>query len=234
MDEKVQPLGTRRQGPLVRPEESTLPRGVPAVRGARWQLAVKRLLDVGVSAGLLLLLSPVLALIALAVKLGSSGPILYHWNVVGRDGRFFTGFKFRTMVVNADIMKAQLMSANEMSGPVFKMKNDPRITRIGRFLRKFSLDELPQLWSVLKGDMSLVGPRPPLQSEWEHFEPWQRRKLSVKPGMTCLWQVKGRNDIRNFDAWVRLDLQYIDNWSLWLDVKILMMTFLAVVRGTGK
>jgi lipopolysaccharide/colanic/teichoic acid biosynthesis glycosyltransferase len=137
------------------------------------------------------------------------------------------------MVPNADALKARLMASNEMSGPVFKMRRDPRITAIGRFLRKFSLDELPQLWSVLKGDMSLVGPRPPLQSEYTVFTEQQKRKLEVKPGITCLWQISGRNDISDFDDWVRLDLQYIRDWSLWLDIKVLLLTIPAVLRGRG-
>lgn len=205
----------------------------PPVR-KHFSLYLKRWLDLDASVVLLPALAPLFGLIALAVKLTSSGPVFYRWKVVGLDGRPFTGYKFRTMVPNADELKAALVTANEMSGPVFKLKSDPRVTPVGRFLRKFSLDELPQLWNVLKGDMSLVGPRPPLQTEWEHFEPWQRRKLSVKPGMTCLWQVSGRNDIRDFDEWVRLDLKYIDNWSLWLDFEILLRTISSVVRGTGK
>jgi lipopolysaccharide/colanic/teichoic acid biosynthesis glycosyltransferase len=131
-------------------------------------------------------------------------------------------------------MKEQLLSKNEMSGPVFKMARDPRVTPLGRILRKLSLDELPQFWSVFKGDMSLVGPRPPLQNEWEQFSDWQKKKLSVKPGMTCLWQVSGRNDIKDLDEWVRLDLRYIENWSLWLDFKILLKTIPAVVLGKGR
>ena len=137
------------------------------------------------------------------------------------------------MVTNADALKMQLMELNEMEGPAFKMREDPRITGIGKWLRKFSLDELPQLFSVLKGDMSLVGPRPPLVTEIDKFDSWQRRKLSVKPGMTCLWQVRGRNQISDFDDWVRLDLEYIDEWSFWLDIKILLKTALVVVRGDG-
>lgn len=195
---------------------------------------IKRLVDVVMSISSLLILLPMLSLVGIIIKSDSSGPVFYPWWVVGLGGRFFTGYKFRTMVPNADALKARLQAANEMSGPVFKIANDPRVTHVGRILRKYSLDELPQLWSVLKGDMSLVGPRPPLQTEWEQFEPWQRRKLSVKPGMTCLWQVSGRNDIRDFDEWVKLDLEYIDNWSLWLDFKILFWTVSSVVRGTGK
>jgi exopolysaccharide biosynthesis polyprenyl glycosylphosphotransferase len=193
----------------------------------------KRLVDIVGSGSLLLATSPLLGAIALAVNLSTPGPVFYRWQVVGQGGRPFTGYKFRTMVVNADELKAQLAAANEMTGPVFKMRDDPRITPIGRFLRKYSLDELPQLWSVLKGDMSLVGPRPPLQTEYAQFTDWQKQKLSVKPGMTCLWQVSGRNDIRDFDEWVRLDLDYVRNWSFWLDLKILIETIPAVLRARG-
>ena len=198
-----------------------------------WQLAAKRLIDIVASMLLLALLSPLLAVVALAVLATSGTPVLYRWRVVGQDGRPFVGYKFRTMVKNADQLKAALVERNEMTGPVFKVRDDPRVTPVGRILRKYSLDELPQLWSVLKGDMSLVGPRPPLQSEWPHFEEWQRRKLSVKPGMTCLWQISGRNEINGFDEWVRLDLEYVDNWTLLLDIKILLMTIPAAIKGTG-
>lgn len=191
-------------------------------------------MDVGISGAALVVLSPALGAIAVAIKLTSPGPVLYRWNVVGQGGRFFTGYKFRTMVVNADALKQELLPSNEMQGPVFKIKNDPRVTSVGRVLRKFSLDELPQLWSVFKGDMALVGPRPPLQSEYEHFTGYQKQKLAVKPGITCLWQISGRNDIRDFDAWVSLDLEYIRTWSLWLDIKILWRTMFAVLRGTGR
>jgi lipopolysaccharide/colanic/teichoic acid biosynthesis glycosyltransferase len=196
-------------------------------------LAAKRVLDV-VAAGVgLVLLSPVLLLLTFLVLWDSGRPVLYAWRVVGRRGRYFTGYKFRTMVRNADRLQHDLSSHNVMRGPVFKMERDPRVTRVGRVLRRFSLDELPQLWSVLVGDMTLVGPRPPLQSEWERFEPWQRRKLAVTPGVTCLWQVSGRADIRDFDEWVRLDLAYIERWSLWLDLRILVLTLGAVVRRRG-
>ncbi|KKL61266.1 hypothetical protein LCGC14_2197000, partial [marine sediment metagenome] len=139
-----------------------------------------------------------------------------------------------TMVENADELKTKLWNKNEMLGPVFKIRDDPRITRVGRILRRFSLDELPQLYSVLRGDMSLVGPRPPLIGEVDRFESWQRRKLSLKPGLTCLWQVSGRNEIRDFDDWAKLDLEYIDNWSLWLDVKIFFKTVYVVLSGSGR
>jgi exopolysaccharide biosynthesis polyprenyl glycosylphosphotransferase len=206
---------------------------IPAGTLRSGQSLVKRAIDLVVSAILLLLLSPVFLIVAIAVKLSSPGPVFYRWRVMGKGIRSFTGYKFRTMVVDADARKAGLAALNQMSGPVFKIKNDPRITPLGRFLRKYSLDEVPQLWSVFKGDMSLVGPRPPGPHEFEGFEIWHRRKLSVKPGMTCLWQVGGRNRISHFDDWVTLDLEYIDNWSLWLDLKILAKTALVVVRGTG-
>src|SRR5262249_16941467 len=157
--------------------------------------------------------------------------IFYRWKVVGYKGRPFTGYKFTTMLADADFRKSDLMHLNEMTGPVFKIKNDPRVTPLGRFLRKYSLNELPQLWSVLKGDMSLVGPRPAFPNELPGYELWHKRKLCVRPGITCLWQVRGRNRIAEFDDWVRMDLEYIDNWSLWLDFKIFVWTALAVVRG---
>ncbi len=194
---------------------------------------VKRLCDLVGSAAILVLLTPLLSLVGLLVRLSSPGPVLYPWHVVGKEGRPFTGYKFRTMVANADQLKTQLLAHNEMNGPVFKMRDDPRITSLGRYLRKYSLDELPQLWSVLKGDMSLVGPRPAGPQEWARYEPWQRRRLSVTPGITCLWQVNGRNRISDFNEWVKLDLQYIDNWSLTLDLKILWRTVFVVLRGTG-
>lgn len=199
------------------------------MKDKRVELFLKRIIDVGVTTILLVVLSPVLLLIALAIWITSGAPILYNWQVVGELGRPFTGHKFRTMVRNADQMKDDLLAQNEMQGPVFKIKYDPRITPIGKFLRKFSLDELPQLWSVLKGDMSLVGPRPPLQSEYAKFTEWQKKKLAIKPGMTSLWQVSGKP--QNFDEWVRLDLEYIDHWSLWLDAEILFKTAMVVVTG---
>jgi exopolysaccharide biosynthesis polyprenyl glycosylphosphotransferase len=197
-------------------------------------LFVKRLIDVVVSATLLILLTPLFLLIALAIKLTTPTlAVFYPWQVIGLNGRPFTGYKFTTMVADADDQKSTLMSRNEMQGPVFKIKRDPRVTPLGQFLRKYSLNELPQLWSVLKGDMSLVGPRPAFRHELERYELWHKRKLTFKPGITCLWQVSGRNRITNFDEWVRLDLEYIDRWSLWLDLKILGRTFWAVVSGSG-
>jgi len=195
---------------------------------------VKRAMDLVLSGVALVILSPFFLAIAIAIKLDSPGPVFYRWKVVGQNGRFFSGYKFRTMVINADQLKAALMAQNEMQGPVFKMQADPRVTRVGKFLRKYSLDELPQLWSVFKGDMSLVGPRPPLQSEYVEFSEYQKQKLVVKPGLTCLWQVSGRNDIRNLDDWVRMDLDYIAHWSLGLDFKILVQTIPSVIYGTGR
>lgn len=197
-------------------------------------LFFKRLLDIFVSGVLLVLLMPLLGLIAILIKLTTPNlPILYHWRVVGRNGVEFTGYKFVTMIPGADQMKGDLVQHNEMRGPVFKMKDDPRVTPLGKFLRKYSLNELPQLWSVLKGDMSLVGPRPAFRHELQRYEFWHKRKLSIQPGITCLWQVNGRNKISNFDDWVAMDLEYIDNWSLWLDIKILIWTARTVVAGSG-
>ena len=194
---------------------------------------VKRGLDALLAGVGLIFLAPIFLLFAVLIKLTSAGSIFYPWDVIGRGGRPFRGFKFRTMVVNADELKPQLFHENEMIGPVFKMRADPRITPVGRLLRKYSLDELPQLWTVIKGDMSLVGPRPAGPLEWKQYEPWQRCKLSVTPGITCLWQVNGRNRVNSFDDWVRMDLGYIDHWSLWLDLRILLRTVAVVLRGTG-
>jgi exopolysaccharide biosynthesis polyprenyl glycosylphosphotransferase len=197
-------------------------------------LFLKRLFDVLVTGLLLLIVMPIMLLIAIISKISQPKlPIFYPWRVVGKHGMEFTGYKFRTMVADADKLKADLMSLNEMKGPVFKIKNDPRITKLGRFLRKYSLDELPQLWSVIKGDMSLVGPRPAGPHELERYEFWHKRKLSILPGITCLWQVSGRNKINDFDQWVRMDFEYINNWSLWLDLKILARTAWVVIAGTG-
>lgn len=197
-------------------------------------LFVKRLIDILVSAALLALLAPLLIVIAIAIKLTTPRlPILYPWRVIGLKGRAFTGYKFTTMQADADERKNDLLARNEMHGPVFKIASDPRTTKLGRILRKYSFNELPQLWSVLKGDMSLVGPRPAFRHELDRYELWHKRKLCVKPGITCLWQISGRNRISNFDDWVRLDLQYIDQWSLWLDFRILMRTLWVVISGSG-
>jgi exopolysaccharide biosynthesis polyprenyl glycosylphosphotransferase len=217
------------RGPLRLPEIVLSPRHLDSDA-----LFVKRVLDILVSATLLILLSPLFLLVAIAIKLTTPHlPVFYPWRVVGYKGRSFTGYKFTTMEADADQRKSELMHLNEMNGPVFKIQNDPRITRIGRVLRRYSVNEFPQLWSVLKGDMSLVGPRPAYPSELARYELWHKRKLCVQPGITCLWQIGGRNKISDFDDWVRMDFEYMDNWSLWMDCRILARTVWAVVRGTG-
>jgi exopolysaccharide biosynthesis polyprenyl glycosylphosphotransferase len=195
-------------------------------------LFIRRCVDVALSLALLVLLSPLLLVIAILIKATSPGPVLFRQLRCGLHGRPFTFLKFRSMRIDAETLKPQLAPFNEMDGPAFKMTNDPRVTSVGRFLRRTSLDELPQLWNILRGDMSFVGPRPAVREEVRQYEPWQRRRLSMKPGLTCLWQVSGRNEL-TFDEWMRLDLEYIDNWSLWLDLKIAIMTIPAVVRGKG-
>jgi exopolysaccharide biosynthesis polyprenyl glycosylphosphotransferase len=198
-----------------------------------WQVAVKRGLDlVGALVGLVLL-APVYAVIAIAVKVSSPGAVIFAQERYGLHKRRFRMLKFRTMVSDAEQRQADLEQLNEAVGPVFKIKDDPRVTRVGRFLRRSSLDELPQLWNVLRGDMSLVGPRPlPLRDVGRFDEPWLMRRFSVQPGITCLWQISGRSSL-GFEDWIRLDLQYIDNWSLALDARILMRTFPAVFKGVG-
>jgi len=196
------------------------------------QLALKRLLDIGVSLGLLGIATPIITLVALAIKMTSPGSVFFKQKRLGLNGRMFTLYKFRTMIEDAHERRGEVEHLNEMTGPVFKMKSDPRVTPVGRVLRRFSLDELPQLWNVLKGDMSLVGPRPPIPEEVASYHRWHRRRLSMKPGLTCLWQISGRNNI-DFDRWMQLDLQYIDNWSPALDLKILLRTIPAVLSGRG-
>jgi lipopolysaccharide/colanic/teichoic acid biosynthesis glycosyltransferase len=198
------------------------------------RLACKRVMDIIGSVFLLGLLMPLMAVLATLVRVTSPGPVFYRWRVVGKDGKPFLGYKFRSMVANAEQLKATLAERNEMTGPVFKLARDPRLTALGAWMRRYSLDELPQFYSVLKGDMSLVGPRPPLVSEFAEFNVFQKQKLAVKPGITCLWQVNGRNRINDFDEWVRLDLQYIRDWSLTLDLKILMKTAREVFAGSGR
>jgi exopolysaccharide biosynthesis polyprenyl glycosylphosphotransferase len=198
-----------------------------------WPLVAKRVLDIAVSFILLILLAPVFVIIALLIRLWSDGPVLFRQERVGLNKRRFLIFKFRTMVPNAEKILAELEGQNEVSGPVFKIREDPRITPIGKVLRRTSIDELPQLFNVLKGDMSLVGPRPLPVRDYEGFnEDWQRRRFSVRPGITCLWQISGRSSIP-FEQWMRMDLQYMDEWSLWLDVKILAQTLSAVLKGSG-
>jgi lipopolysaccharide/colanic/teichoic acid biosynthesis glycosyltransferase len=191
-------------------------------------------MDLVGSAGLLLLLSPLFLTLSALVKLTSPGPVFYRWRVIGKGGRPFVGYKFRSMVEAADDLKSGLLAQNEMVGPVFKLTHDPRVTALGGWMRRFSLDELPQLYSVLKGDMSLVGPRPPLVAEYAQFSERQKEKLMVKTGITCLWQVSGRNRVAHLDDWVELDLEYIRNWSLGLDLRILLKTIREVFVGSGK
>ncbi len=203
-----------------------------AVPECRTRLFVKGLMDrIGALVGVILS-APLMLAAAIAIKLDSRGPVLFKQVRSGLNGKPFSFYKFRTMVCNAEDLKEELKEHNEMSGPVFKIKDDPRITRVGRILRKYSIDEFPQFFNVLKGDMSLVGPRPPLPKEVAEYEPWQHRKLSVRPGVTCLWQINGRNKI-DFEDWMKLDLEYIDNWSLWQDAKILARTVPAVLKTDG-
>ncbi len=198
-----------------------------------WELLMKRAFDAVSSAIGLVVLSPLFLALAVIIKATSEGPVFFRQKRCGLNGRRFTLFKFRTMVKGAEEKLAELQKFNEMNGPVFKMKSDPRVTPIGRFLRKSSLDELPQLWNVFNGEMSIVGPRPPIPAEVDNYDNWQRRRLSMRPGITCLWQVKGRNEITDFNEWMRLDLEYIDNWSIWLDLKILFTTIPVVLIAKG-
>ncbi|HXR49090.1 MAG TPA: sugar transferase [Candidatus Limnocylindrales bacterium] len=201
---------------------------------ASWQSVIKHVMDLVGAFILLIVLSPLFLLIAIAIKLTTPGPVFFQQQRSGQNGAPFTLYKFRTMITNAEQLKHELEALNEMSGPVFKVTNDPRITRIGKWLRRYSLDELPQLFNVLRGEMSLVGPRPLPVDEVKRFSDLaHRRRLSVKPGITCLWQISGRNQIKDFKDWVRLNLEYIDNWSLWLDLSILLRTIPAVFAATG-
>ena len=196
------------------------------------QMAMKRLFDIIASALALWLLMPLFLLVAALIRLTSRGPIFFKQPRAGLHGRAFNMLKFRSMVVDAEERKAALLAANEQTGPVFKMKHDPRVTGIGRFIRKYSIDELPQLINVLRGDMSVVGPRPPVPHEVARYEAWQRRRLSVRPGLTCIWQVSGRNQI-SFEDWMYLDMQYIDHWSLARDFNLIFRTVPVVITGRG-
>jgi len=193
---------------------------------------LKRVMDTSGAAVAMLLGWPLAAVLSLAIKLDSEGPVFYRAQRIGRKGRTFTCYKFRTMVVNADMLRDELAHRNERDGILFKISDDPRITRVGQFLRKYSLDELPQFYNVLRGDMSLVGPRPPIATEVEQYDLSHLRRLDVLPGMTGLWQVEARQD-PSFDSYISLDTAYVENWSLWLDMKILARTVGVVVSGTG-
>ena len=223
--------GTRRGRAIIHARlwlKSAVWRGVIA-----GSLLIKRALDILAGAGALLALSPVLLTVIALIKLEDGGPIFFRQMRVGLRGRLFGMWKFRSMVLNADALKDQLLKQNEMQGGVtFKMKNDPRVTRIGKYLRKFSIDEMPQLWNVLQGDMSLVGPRPPVPREVQEYTVEDRQRLLAKPGLTCFWQVGGRSEI-DFNGQVQLDVAYIKSQSLWLDIKLLFKTVPAVVLGKG-
>lgn len=185
---------------------------------------LKRLMDICGAVVGLLLASPILLIVSVLIKLESKGPVVFSQTRVGLDGKEFKMYKLRSMVVNAEELKKKLEAQNEMSGPMFKIKDDPRITKVGKFIRKTSIDELAQLVNVLKGDMSLVGPRPSLPKEVEQFEDWMLERLEVKPGLTCYWQVMGRNNIE-FEEWMELDVKYVRERSLWLDIKLIFKTF---------
>lgn len=200
--------------------------------GAEWQLLLKRMFDVTASLTGIILSLPIFLALIIMIKSMSRGPAIFKQTRSGLNGRKFVMYKFRTMVEDAETKRAGLEKFNNMNGPAFKMHNDPRVTRFGAFLRRTSLDELPQLFNVLKGEMSIVGPRPPLPSEVEKYEIWQRRRLSMKPGLTCLWQANGRNNV-DFDKWMKMDLEYTDTWSLSLDFKILLKTIPAVLFSVG-
>ena len=201
--------------------------------GDQWELSVKRAFDIVGSVLLLVLLSPLFALVAAAVAFTSPGPVIFRQRRMGLNGRTFQLYKFRSMRIDAEREIDRLRERNEMHGPAFKLSDDPRVTWVGKILRRHSLDELPQLWNVLRGDMSLVGPRPPIPGEVSMYERKDRRRLSMRPGLTCIWQVSGRSDISDFESWVKLDLEYIDNWSLGLDFALLMRTIPAVLFGNG-
>ena len=206
-------------------------RGLAAARG--WQRACKRAVDILGSTTGLILLSPLLFTAAVAVKISSPGPVFYASERVGRGGRPFRMMKFRSMVHGAHGARGHHGHLNiHDSGPVFKIRDDPRVTGVGRLLRRWSIDELPQLWNVLRGDMSVVGPRPPLPEEFLHYGPREQRRLEVKPGVTCIWQVSGRSDV-DFETWVDMDIAYIETWSLRLDARLLARTVAAVLSGRG-
>ncbi len=183
----------------------------------------KRAMDIVASLFGLIILSPLLILVSILIKLESSGPILFKQERVGLKGKNFVMYKFRSMVINAEELKAKLESQNEMSGPMFKIKNDPRVTKVGKFIRKTSIDELPQLINILKGEMSIVGPRPSLPKEVDRFEEWMLRRLDAKPGLTCYWQVRGRNNI-GFEEWMSMDIDYVSKRNIWIDIKLIFRT----------
>ena len=194
---------------------------------------LKRVLDFILSLIGLVVLSPVLLIIALIIKMTSPGPVFFKQKRVGKNGRYFYIYKFRSMYKDAEARKAALMEKNEMKGLMFKMTDDPRVTKVGKFIRATSIDELPQFWNILKGDMSLVGTRPPTVDEFQQYEARHKRRLSMKPGLTGMWQVSGRSNIEDFEDVVRMDLDYIDNWSLQLDAKIILKTIVVIFKKVG-
>ena len=205
-------------------EELSLDRNIMVSDVSYGYRFLKRTIDIIASLIGLILLSPVLIIVSILIKLESEGPIIFSQDRIGYKGQKFKMYKFRSMVVNAEELKKKLVEQNEMSGPMFKMKNDPRVTKVGKFIRKTSIDELPQLINILRGEMSLVGPRPSLPKEVKEFEPWMMERLEVKPGLTCYWQVAGRNDI-DFEEWMKLDIKYVRERSFWLDIKLIFKTF---------
>ena len=205
---------------------------VPVIRDRLGYKITKRVIDFVLAVILLIMLSPIFLIISLLIKLTSKGPIIFKQTRIGLGGKPFTFYKFRSMCVDAEKVREKLINLNEANGPIFKIKNDPRVTPVGRFLRRYSLDELPQFLNVIKGDMSFVGPRPPLPCEVKQYEDWHLKRLSVIPGITCLWQISGRSNL-SFDEWVKLDLHYIETRSLWRDFVILIKTIPAVLLGKG-
>lgn len=214
----------------IRPSQDFEVRTIQAEDEKVFYEFLKRIIDILMSVLSLIVLSPVFIIIAIAIKLDSSGPIVYSQTRVGKNGKHFKMFKFRSMIINAEEMLTELKPMNEMDGPMFKIKEDPRITRIGRFIRRTSIDELPQLINILRGEMSIVGPRPSLPSEVKEFESWMMERFVVKPGLTCFWQVSGRNNIP-FHKWMELDIKYVKERNLWLDVKLVFRTIKVVIKG---
>lgn len=218
---------------LLRASHTATTAYIPAQRNiSLTYLFLKRTMDIVLSIIGLILCIPLFAVVAIAIKLDSPGPIIFKQQRIGKDGEKFVMYKFRTMVANAEEILDKLLDENEATGPVFKIREDPRVTKIGKWLRKTSIDELPQLWNVLKGDMSLVGPRPPLPREVAEYNEYQKQRLLVKPGITCYWQVNGRSNL-SFDEWVELDIKYIREQSLWTDIKLLFKTVGAVLKKDG-
>ena len=230
-DENIERRGVKRS----LDDDETVALGIDAVKSVERALlarTVKRAIDILLALAMLLALSPVMLWASIWIKFADKGPVFFKHKRVGRGGRNFYFYKFRTMVVDAEKLKANLVPLNEANGPIFKLKEDPRVTRAGKLLRKFSIDELPQLFNVLKGDMSLVGPRPQLPEEVAHYKKWQTRRLAVVPGITSLWAIGGRSRL-SFEEWMRLDMRYIEEWSLLLDLKIIFATAISVFKGDG-